>query len=267
MSNKTLPDTITSYDLLKMAAVLLMIIDHTGLYFFHGNEWFRLLGRFGMPVWFFLIGYARSRDIGPRLWGAVAFLAVFQAVTWRYLFPLDALATILIIRLTIDIAMKFAAPSFLILTAFCLVMQMVMWPTMLIFDYGAVAFFPAMLGWFIRRRQDSEIIWHPFVLPVFIGFVFLSFLVQQMMLFPFTAVQVFLLMTGMAGVFWTLLNFRLEFYSRLTSGLGKYGAGIVRFFGRRTLEIYVTQWVILTLLAMLLDPGHFAARQFSLLIH
>ena len=66
MASKTLPSSITSYDILKTFAVLTMIIDHIGLYFFPDEMWWRVIGRLSFPVWLFLIGYAQSRDI-PKL--------------------------------------------------------------------------------------------------------------------------------------------------------------------------------------------------------
>lgn len=63
---RMLPREVTSYDLLKCAAVIIMVIDHVGFYFYPENLWFRAVGRIGFPVWFFLVGYARGRDIPPQ---------------------------------------------------------------------------------------------------------------------------------------------------------------------------------------------------------
>ena len=47
MVKAKLPAEITSYDLLKAAAVIIMIIDHVGYYFFIDEMWWRAVGRIG----------------------------------------------------------------------------------------------------------------------------------------------------------------------------------------------------------------------------
>jgi len=71
-----LPDTVTSYDVWKTLAVLLMIIDHIGAYFLPDEQGLRILGRLCVPIWFFLVGYAQSRDLSWRLWAGVAILSI-----------------------------------------------------------------------------------------------------------------------------------------------------------------------------------------------
>ncbi len=50
---------------LKMIAVILMIIDHTGLFFFPEALWLRVIGRIGFPIFAYFIAegfrYTRSR--------------------------------------------------------------------------------------------------------------------------------------------------------------------------------------------------------------
>ncbi len=50
---------------LKMIAVVIMIIDHTGLFFFPEAQWLRIIGRIGFPIFAYFIAegftYTRSR--------------------------------------------------------------------------------------------------------------------------------------------------------------------------------------------------------------
>lgn len=50
---------------LKMIAVIIMIIDHTGLFFFPEAQWMRIIGRIGFPIFAYFIAegfrYTRSR--------------------------------------------------------------------------------------------------------------------------------------------------------------------------------------------------------------
>ena len=65
---QSLPKELTSYDLLKSLAVILMICDHIGYFFFPEEMWFRTLGRLCLPIWFFLIGYARGDEVSKLFW-------------------------------------------------------------------------------------------------------------------------------------------------------------------------------------------------------
>ena len=42
---KVLPRELTSYDFLKTFAVVFMVIDHAGFFFFPDNDWMRVAGR------------------------------------------------------------------------------------------------------------------------------------------------------------------------------------------------------------------------------
>ena len=44
-------------DLLKVIAIVTMLFDHMGLFFYHDNTWLRLVGRFSMPLFLFFAGY------------------------------------------------------------------------------------------------------------------------------------------------------------------------------------------------------------------
>ncbi len=58
---------LTTTDLWKAAGLLLILADHVGLYLDPDNLWWRVVGRAALPVFFFFIGFARSRDV-PFRW-------------------------------------------------------------------------------------------------------------------------------------------------------------------------------------------------------
>ncbi|HEX2552412.1 MAG TPA: TraX family protein [Microvirga sp.] len=67
-----MPDTpaarpVTTTDLLKLVALVFVFIDHHGYFFDPANPWWRLFGRVAAPVFFFLIGFARTRRV-PWTW-------------------------------------------------------------------------------------------------------------------------------------------------------------------------------------------------------
>jgi hypothetical protein len=62
-----LPRAVTTTDLWKAGAIVLVLVDHYGLYFVAEPAPWRLVGRLAAPVFFFLIGYART-DRVPWSW-------------------------------------------------------------------------------------------------------------------------------------------------------------------------------------------------------
>ncbi|MGL5361555.1 MAG: TraX family protein [Bosea sp. (in: a-proteobacteria)] len=61
---------LTTTDLWKAAGLLLILADHVGLYLDPENLWWRVVGRAALPIFFFFIGYAKSRDV-PLRWLAI----------------------------------------------------------------------------------------------------------------------------------------------------------------------------------------------------
>ncbi len=49
-----------NYDFLKALAIIFMIIDHIGSYFYQDIELFRQIGRFAFPIFLFLVGYSEK---------------------------------------------------------------------------------------------------------------------------------------------------------------------------------------------------------------
>ena len=108
MHPKILPQEITSYDLLKTFAVIVMVIDRLGYYFFYDAPMWRAVGRTGFPVWFFLVGYSSGRNVPTRLVASAFILLATSPLLGLALLPLNALVTIMAIRIILDPLMLFA---------------------------------------------------------------------------------------------------------------------------------------------------------------
>lgn len=228
-------DVITSYDLLKTFAIVFMIVDHIGAYILLDNDILRVLGRLCVPVWFFLIGYANTRDI-PRDWliGALILIASTLALEERIL-PVNIILTMIILRLIIDhIAPLFMKnlPNFIALTVLCGFLSLIAGK---LTDYGTLAIPLAMLGYAARRGQLG---W-PHLLAA--GYVFYA---AQIIMFDFTPFEKQLLLALLPLPFLLCYVFK-----PLTLGMNP--PGIVRFplqlMGRRTLEIYVGHIILFQL--------------------
>jgi hypothetical protein len=61
--------SVTTTDVLKLVGIAFVFIDHHGYFFDPENMWWRLFGRVAAPIFFFLIGFARTRKV-PWTWYA-----------------------------------------------------------------------------------------------------------------------------------------------------------------------------------------------------
>ncbi|WP_435641261.1 TraX family protein [Micavibrio aeruginosavorus] len=253
-----LPKDITSYDLLKTFAVLTMLIDHIGFYFFPEDMWWRNIGRLCVPIWFFLIGYARSRDIGPRLWIGGAILLAADLLAGKYLIPFNILFTMLVIRLAIDPLMRgVTRAGTQALWAVAVICFFAYLPTAFVLEYGTQGVLLAMFGWFMRHREEGAYGAVPeAIVQNYVIFAAVSFVLIQTVSFGFSQHQMMALATLVLPVFGALYLFKPMNFPRLTTVIGPL-AGLVRFTGRWTLEIYVGHLVILNVIGVILFPDRF----------
>lgn len=260
---KSLPKEITSYDILKTLAVLLMIVDHVGYYFFPAEEWFRVIGRLCVPMWFFLIGYARSRDLSPRLWVGGLVLVAANMVVGMPIFMLNILITILLVRLVIDPVMRFALKSGERLVAISALLLVLSVPTWLFTEYGSIGVILAMFGYMVRHKNDHEAI-NKKRIDAFLVFAGLSYVAVNLVFFiEFGPVHIAALLVGTFVVMFWLSGFRSKPYPDLTAGLPKPAAGLLHIGGRRTLEIYIIHLLLFKFAALYLFPEKYGWFQWS----
>ncbi len=58
---------VTTTDLWKFFGVIFVLVDHYGFFFDNDQDWWRVFGRLAAPIFFFFIGFARTRRV-PRCW-------------------------------------------------------------------------------------------------------------------------------------------------------------------------------------------------------
>ena len=258
MTAKPLTPNLTSYDFLKTAALLLMIVDHIGYYFYPDDMWWRAVGRMSAPIWLFLIGYAKSRDFSGRMWVAIAILTLCNWAVGQAILPLTILVTMLIARALIDPLMERLNrhrealwPISFMLFAGTLV-------TFMLFEYGSEAMLLVMFGYMVRnpdkfpmKRADL----------MFFGFAAMlaHFLVQILMFFQFTTPQTVLIGGGLIAVLLVLLRFQPAQYTA-TDRVPRPAVWLLQLCGRRSLELYVAHIVLFRFAAMqmgLIDAQYF----------
>ncbi|MCB9990915.1 MAG: hypothetical protein H6867_06000 [Rhodospirillales bacterium] len=263
ISSQILPKEITSYDLLKTFAVVLMVIDHVGYYFYDDQDWWRVFGRMCVPAWFFLIGYARSRDIGRKMWVGAGMLVAGDILFGVSIFPLNILATMIAIRLVLDGFMERALRTSSTFWAMVTILFFLIVPTGMLVEYGTQGLLMAIVGYFARNREEIRARYKDLTNTYFI-FAFFSYIAMQSFLFGFDEVQFYTLAAGCAAVMGALYVFRPMTFPRLTAVLPGVFVWLLQFTGRRTLEIYVAHLLLFKFMGFLIDPGRFAFLDFDL---
>ena len=252
---KILPKEITSYDLLKALALLLMITDHVGHHFYHEEMWFRVLGRLCVPIWFFLIGYARTTDVPFRWLAAGGIVTLSAIISGQYIFPLDILFTMALIRYYRNgIAIR-ATEKPETLRAWFILLLLAYIPTNMVFEYGSMGMMFALFGFIMRnmavikhRLKRKHII-------IYVFAVFTTFFLSQGFMLPeFTALHALVLSSGLLVVAALLWNFTPVTYPHLTEALPGPAVFIIQLLGRRTLEIYVLHILLFRAISMMLYP-------------
>jgi hypothetical protein len=240
---KTLPATVTYLDIMKTIAVIVMIIDHIGFYFFPDAMWFRAVGRVGTPIWFFLIGYATTRDLPNKLLIGALVLAVIDLVLFNRVFALNVLVTIMAIRLSVDYVMNFITRSRYIFFIASILMALFYVATNMVFEYGTIALMFAVLGYMVRhknrvfdltplRGQDIYI---------FASFTFLIFCVFQNAQFHFSAMQLCVMAGLSLAMTVAMMAITPREFPRIRN---KTIIQALHVGGRKTLEIYVAHLIV-----------------------
>lgn len=249
---KALPLNVTSYDLFKTLAVVTMIIDHVGYYFFPDDMWWRTVGRLSFPIWFFLIGYARSRDISPRIIGGALVLIAGNILAGMALLPFNILVSIALVRACLDPLMKRLLVSKTIFWGGVAVLFIFIIPTYFITEYGTQGIIAAMFGWLARNRdrQAEKDLLFPFAI-----FFWFSYIMSEFIVFGLSQAQGRVLMAGCAAVWFILYNFKPAEFPAL--GRPRILAAFLQLCGRRTLEIYVVHLLLFKAMALYLGMEGF----------
>lgn len=237
---------LNTHDLVKVVALIIMTIDHVGAYLAPDDMWWRAVGRITFPVWFFLIGYARSTKIGTELlWGAVILMA---SNLWAYypMFPLNALVSIIVCRLLLRVAERFSLiekhPLECIVALFFLNV-----PFTLLWEYGMVAVMFAFGGRMVRlglRGWKYALFWSISVC---------IFLLWQAHMFDFNHEQMAFATFGTIAVCLWLYQYEQQV---LTVTLPPAIDGCVKLLSRYSLQYYVLHRVLFQMIGAYVLMNH-----------
>lgn len=254
-----MPHAVDNSDWLKTAAIMMVAVGHTGYFFIDDADWWSVFGRMAAPTFFFLMGYARSRQIPLRwIWLGVI-LTVLDCWNndwdWMALNILFSMALIRVIRPSaLRLLQRYGWMSFVLMISALLIVLPI---AAEVVDYGAEGWLWALFGLCQRMYVDGETAPDPeragqnSKLPVGLvtpNWQWMRLLIcpvaatvyvwQEQLVFFFSDFQLIVVVAGIS-----LLSVALLLFVRGPSRLQppEPTARALRFLGHHTLEIYVIQ--------------------------
>ncbi|MGL5447517.1 MAG: TraX family protein [Rhabdaerophilum sp.] len=241
LSDQTRPlPPVSTTDALKAIALGLILIDHIGHYL--ADDWpiLRVIGRLGVPMFFFLIGFARSRDI-PWTWLILG--VVLTGVDYLWLGGLDGLQLNILfnfaaIRLALPLIERHALTPIWRLAALMITLVAIMPVINPILEYGTEGWLFAVFGLLLRRQRDGLEASPNWLLPVAAVFAFGAYWLVETIDYAFSPLHSGVLMLGLFVLAHQILRFERRFLDwQPGPGIG----ALMRFCGRYSLEIYAAQ--------------------------
>lgn len=147
---------VSTIDVIKVVAVVLMLADHIGLYVYD-NAWLRVAGRPVAVIFGFLIGYSGASRIPPSWIG----LGIGLSLINRWLFPssedhtLDILISLALTRAAMPFFDRLHAAHPLLLVPAVAVLGLVTEPVNAFLEYGTEVPILALLGAAVRLDRGE----------------------------------------------------------------------------------------------------------------
>lgn len=253
------PPPVTSTDALKALALALILVDHVGHYL--ANDWpiLRAVGRLGVPVFFFLIGFAKSRDI-PWAWLVLGVVLTGVDFLWLRGFEglqLNILFNFAAIRLALPMIERHAFNPHWRLPVLVFGLAALIPVLNPILEYGTEGWLFAMLGLLCRQRVGNPAARREIECVAAAIFAFGVYGLVETIDYSFSVLHSGILMIGLLAVALLLLTFKRRVLEwQPGPGIG----ALLRFSGRHSLEIYAAQIILLAALGGLWNAGQGLTR-------
>jgi TraX protein len=253
---------VDNTDWLKTAAIIATVFGHIGFFFTEEDGWLSVFGRFAAPILFFFLGYAQSRTIPLRwiLLGVILTLLESSNEDWTWVAP-NILLSFALIRFVRPYVLIFVQRhswiAFVLLV--CVLFAMLPAATKIV-DYGAEGWLWALFGLCQRRYTDDRAaaanvisgaqgsssparaateIQSTAVMRILACLVAaVGYIWQEQVEFSLPQIQFAVLIVGIIALSIGLCSF-IRGPSRIQPP--EPAAGVVRFIGQYTLEIYAIQ--------------------------
>jgi len=265
-----IPRAVDNTDWLKTAAIILVIIDHTGYFFIEDAAWWSVFGRMAAPPFFFLLGYAASRAV-PFHWlwlGVILTLLDSSNTDWIWVAP-NILLSLALIRFARPWVKNFLQRYGWTAIALIVVTLLAVMPIAGdVVEYGAEGWLWALLGLCQRMYVDGRPVAdmdgstrnsasHTQAVKGNVGLMRLAVCLVAVVVYVWQEQLEFSFSQGQLAVFIlgaVVMSIGLCLFRRSPSLVQppEPVAGILRFIGRHTLEIYAIQLAGYELIIMLL---------------
>lgn len=248
---------ITTTDLLKLAGLAFVFADHIGLFFAPDEDWWRVFGRAAAPIFFFLIGFARSGAV-PVSWlvlGAILTALDVYVSDGLEDVTLNILFNFALIRFAMPAIEKQALPRAWGMAALAIFCALMIAPAALVLEYGAEGWLWALVGLAAREaiaRPDARLQRNLVAL-----FCVALYVIVESRDFDFEPAQVGAFAILMAALTFALLAFRRSDAFTAPASVAR----VFNWIGRRSLEIYAVSLFLMQLTGYLLETGADASEE------
>ena len=241
---------ITTTDILKLTGLALVLVDHYGLFFDPDQTWWRVFGRPAAPIFFFLIGFARTNAI-PTSWLVLgAILTGLDVISDGWDASLNILFSFALLRLVLPHVDSFIAHRRLPLPLLALALAALAPLFGNVIEYGLSGWLWALLGVSARLAlvgEPGSARTRNIVALICGGF----YLFSESLFWHLDFAQIITLALLIGALVATLLAFRRKDLEWTPSAPL---AQALNWIGRRSLEIYAASTIAMQVVSLLL--GH-----------
>lgn len=250
-----LTSNLTSYDFIKFAALILMLLDHLGAFFMQDELWLRMLGRMSFPVFFFLAGYSANNKVKTDIFLGAVILLGGSAALGSYIFPLNALFTYVFIKMFLRVSAEKTFSGWEPLLYTFAALMFLAWPTNQIFEYGSFGFLIGLMGYAVRHHETIHL--RPWMTKLFFVATLIPVALWQCYTFNFNTLMSWGCILSLLGMGYIFYHFKYIEFPSLTERLGAPVSKLIQFGGRYTLEIYVIHLLMIKAYMLYAQYGHY----------
>jgi hypothetical protein len=233
---------LNNYDFLKFLAIISMIIDHIGMFFLPEQQWLRGIGRLAFPIFLFLVGYSEKYKFSLELLILGILLTIFKQNLDFLSHEANIIFTIFLTRLLFKPLVKFKIfekYQYEFITFNILIFI----PSVLLFEYGSLAFLLAYLGHLSKNKININIYGKNLAFILLFNFLVQTSLFDNANIYFFS----FFLLASIALAY-LLYTFCLQKFSTKNTVFDK----IVFIFSRNAILIYTFHFVLFAITSALL---------------
>jgi hypothetical protein len=239
---------VTTTDVWKFLGVVFVLVDHYGFFFDNDQDWWRVFGRLAAPIFFFFVGFARTRRVPGRWLVLGVLLTVAEAWTEDFeKFDLNILLNFALVRLALPVVeqriMPFPGRTALLALGIILLIR----PVQPVMEYGAEGWLWALFGLSHRLALESATPRALWTRNALAGLVAPVYMIAEIIDYEFRLTTGAALVLCVAALAAALVRFRR---SDLRQQPPELVAALLRFTGRYSLEIYA-----ITLFAFIIVAG------------